>query len=594
MSDSLTSGAQAPEEEGAAREAEAREQAPSKRAAWKRVWQLFLYTASIVGLISASINLNNCRLSRNREKEQQRIESSKFRVLVPLQASSKEYLDFMQMEPGASYDRDGKDGEFSSKVAQNIRDSIKAARETWFGLPNKKLDKDKIDFYFFPEGFDEKSYARAFERSLVEAHLAQRTVIALIGNASSSATTKYGELCGRQYIELSTESKKLLLDRGREKVELSAATEELLYESGKPKTSGVLEAKIPMILPLATATSLTHSLRVDGVPAALRLPPANDRQAKFIAEVLLKAIKPSAIRTIVVKDLSNPVYSEDLLEGFRENYVQHPLAEYEKHKSEYPEQKPPNDFGRILSVISVGGKPGDLSAPFTYPMLTELKPTALVIFGMTNTSLETLAQVKASKLKFDYIILSDGAVDEYLASRIASMVDPDQLKNIYLTFPLPCAMPAALDAILQQKFGQVRKRDFELTHALFVTDSAFVVLSLLEKLAEGGWAKPAKQFVAETVADWRNSAKGSVSKAIVAEFPPANVAGFPPTKRDYMIDHFGNTTNLDYHLYRVEVPKDFGGANHGKSDIGWRHAVEMCPLEVHTRPQENGGLACLE
>ena len=554
---------------------------------------------ALIGVYASYIEIDNRKQAGEEKKQQQQIAESKFRVLVPLQASSKEYLDFMQMEPGASYDQDGKNGEFSSKVAQNIRDSIKAAYLAWFALPDKKLSKEKIDFYFFPEGFDDKSYSRAFERALVEAHLAGRKVIALIGNASSSATQKYGEFCGMQYIELSAESKKLLNERGKNYIELSAESKKLLdelTESGKPKAM-VLDSKISMLLPLATATSLTHSLRVDGVPAALRLPPANDRQAKFIADFLLKPVtpaaendkqvkNPAAIRTIVVKDLSNPVYSEDLLEGFRENYVQQPLAEYEKYKSLYPDSKPPNNFGRILSVMSVGGKPGNLSTPFLYPMMTELKPEALVIFGMTNTSLETLAQVKASKLNFKYIILTDGAVDEYLISRIASMVDPAQLKNIYLTFPLPCVMPTALDTILQQKFGMGRKRDFELTHALYVTDSTFIVLSMLEKLAQAGWSKPAKQFVEETITEWRDSAKGSSSKAIIAEFLPS--------KRDYMIDHFGNTTNLDYHLYRVEVPKGLSDSNHGRSNIKWIHALEMCPVNLHSQPQQDNALPCMD
>jgi hypothetical protein len=386
--------------------------------------------------------------------------------------------------------------------------------------------------------------------------------VALIGNASSSATLRYAEFCGKEAWELLPENVELLK---REKPSWIPLMTRLFPERK-------LNVKIPMILPLATATSLTHNLRVLGVPAFLRLLPANDKQANFISSLLLNAPPPYALRTIVIKDLSNKVYSEDLVESFRENYVQHPLAKLQIDRAEHPTQTFTDKFGRILSVVSVGGEPGEFTAPFLYAELGALKPDALVVFGMTNTSLETLAQATASKLNFRYVILTDGAVDEYLEPRIASLVGSPQLKNIYLTFPLPCAMPSALDNILSKVLGDKSRSNFELTHSLYVADSVFVVLSLVEKGLESPNGEPAKEFIIKSISNWKEAANNASGKAIELHFPYSD--------REYRIDRFGNTLNIEYHLFHLKVQNSSKSKAGLPVDFDWKHS-ELCPSAMH-------------
>lgn len=464
------------------------------------------------------------------------LDGRKFRILVPLQSNTGEYLDYIQPNSKSSAD-DLNKFPFSSKVSRNIRDTINATRNSWFLGSDRFLTKDKIDFYFFPEGYDKKSFADSYERALTDAMKDDREIVALVGNVSSSSTLEYARLAGNEKI-----GNKLMENRTKD---------------GSVKIDG----RVPMILPLATSTSLTNNLRVEGVPSFLRFPPANDKQARFIAKFLLTS-QPNALNSILVKDLTNKTWSEDLVESFRNEYVQEPLKVYEEHRVLYP--KIEANFGRILAVPSIGG---EFSSPFLYPSITALKPDALVIFGMTNGSLETLAQAKASDLKFKYIILTDGAVDEYLITRIVTLVDPEQIKRVRLSFPLPCSMPNELKSILSnvdkmEKGSQPNYRDFDMTHSLFVSDSVFTLLYVLENQLKQGNKKPAREIISEIINKWKDDAKDG-EKAIDVIFPDS--------KRKYKIDQLGNTTNLDYHLFRIE----FEEVNEEKIPL-WKHDEE-CP-----------------
>ena len=532
----------------------------------------------ILALISFYTFCNSTRdrvTSYFQNEKKQTFDARKFRVLVPLQANTKEYLEYMKRDITVSYSStpynlDGLRKEYSSKVSKNILEMIIAANGHWFE-ENRKLTKERIDFYFFPEGTDsdENSYQRSFEKALVKAKYDDREIIALIGNVSSSVTKKYGEFCGKDNIEITKENAKILKDK---EIKLRKNID----------NGYILPSKIPMLLPLATATSLTDDLRVSGVPALIRLPPANDKQAKFISDFLLniKNKNSPALKAVIAKDLSNPVYSEDLVENFRANYVQQPLKDIQDMRAKTNlDLTVPDNFGRILSVIPIGNKPGQFSSPFLYPTIKSLNPDTLIIFGMTNTSLETLAQTKASGLVFKYIILSDGAVDEYLVPRIASLVN-NQVQNIYLTFPLPCSIPKEVERILSptlQSTGIDIRQDFSLTHALYVADSAFIVLDLLEKIVndESMPSEDGRILIGSSIKKWQDSATNETGNVIDVKFPKSD--------RSYKIDRFGNVINIDYHLFHAIIKNKSRGT---VLDVDWVHDKEQCPLKQNGLVEE--------
>lgn len=308
-----------------------------------------------------------------------------YTVLVPLAATGSETNAFLDKKDGSTYE-----APYSNKASQNIRDIVEVAKKQWIeNNAGKKLKIDDIEFFCFPEGYDEDkdSFEKAFNHAMTIAKEKNRKVIGLLGNVSSTSTLKYGEFCSKE--------------------------------------------KLPMILPLATATNLIQALKLKGVPAVLRLPPANDKQAVKISEFLLEK---QIYDTVIIRDLTNETYSSDLVESFRENYVQKPLSI--KSKS-----------GEILGTISIGGKE---TSPFLYSTLSSNK-NGLVIVGMTNSAIETLAQVKASNSKYKLIILTDGAVDEYLGERIKKVLSGEALTDIYIAFPTPCVISKSIEGYIQLK-----------------------------------------------------------------------------------------------------------------------------------------------
>ena len=520
---------------------------------------------AILGIVTLLIGAYYSFFQVKGDVDKSYLDGRKFRILVPLQSNTSEYLDFVQPYSKSDVD-DMNNLNFDSKVSRNIRDTINATKNSWFSRTDKILTKDKVDFYFFPEGYDEKSYKSAFEKALVIAEKDNREIVALIGNVSSTSTAEYAKLSGKQTVEVS--------DENREKLESLKHTRfgwilswSYFFTRWGNKDFHSIKSKIPMILPLATATSLTNNLRVEGVPSFLRLPPDNNKQATFIAKVLLES-KPNSLKSIIVKDLTNKKYSEDLVESFRLKYVQDPLKTFEDDREKYPSIA--GNFGRILAVTSIGG---EFSSPFLYPSITSLQPDALVIFGMTNGSLETLAQAKASNLKFKYIILTDGAVDEYLITRIITLVDQDQINSIRLSFPLPCSLPKELEEILSNidkpnKDSKLNLKDFDMTHSMFVSDSLFSLLTILENGLKDTNQKDndADKIVTDTINKWKSEAKGG-EKAIEVLFPEFSQG----VKRSYKIDQLGNTTNLEYHLFRIETTEV-----NGVKTPRWKHD-EFCP-----------------
>jgi hypothetical protein len=436
---------------------------------------------------------------------------SKFRILVPLETRYTDYIKFVQN--GDRLDPKNLD----SRASKNINTAIDKALTQWkldYPQDAQKISAD-LDFFFFPEGSasDKEVAKKAFSKALEISKTENRQIIALIGNISSTSTQTYGEFCA--------------------------------------------EKQIPMILPLATATDLLHSLR--NVPAVLRLPPSNEKQADLIARFLLeKAVvdngKRNAIRTLLVKDLSNKVYSDDLINVFRSLYVQNPLKQFADEKNANGSST--KQFGRIIGTIPIGI---DATNPFLDTHISNPEADALVLFSMTDPALETLAQVQATKIKFPYIILTDGAVDQYLLERIGGVIPKEDLPNIYLTFPLSCPMPSELDDLM----GNTGYKDgLDLTHSIYVADSAYIALNLVKNGFIANEQADLKGYLIKTIKEW--SAKGSIEVPVYKN-------------RRYTTDSSGNCALYPYHLFQIKVTT---GKN-GEVIPRWEHA-KMCPATVHS------------
>lgn len=510
---------------------------------WSKTWGKIVAVGVIVGIVASGIGLVVFLKSNLQEAERAKQSQRKFRVLVPLLASSQEYLRFMELALGERYDEE----KYSKKVSRDFLNAIKASADYWFAeykpVNESFFNKERVDFYHFPEGYDKETYKQAFERALLQAMHDNTEVVGVIGNVTSTVTQEYGKLCG-----------------GRE-------TSPGIQEYGKLHEGNV---RFPMILPLATATNVTHQLINNGVPAVLRLPPANEKQTKLISDFLLNQPGKAAVRALIVKDLTNLVYSTDLVDSFRTHFVLNPLETAQNIKILAPGAKSSLPFGRVLGVMPAGGETG---APFLYPAIDRLQPDALLLFGMTECALETLLQARASRLQSKYTILTDGSVDEYLIPRVVGILSQDQIKSIYLTFPLetpehPCVKPVMSG--LEEK----DRRNLDMTHAIYVIDAAQIMLTVLEeKIVRQHDPRPASVSVAETIDKWRKDAERNRTKSIDIKFPCSD--------RKYIIDQFGNTTNIEYHIFRADFSKKSGiKGTINQVDVQWKHH-EKCPCFDH-------------
>lgn len=79
----------------------------------------------------------------------------KYRVLVPLYASSQEYLQYMGRSDGRF-----PASNFQRKVSLDTLYALEAGKSAWFRRnPSKYLKSENFEFYYFPEGYDEASNA---------------------------------------------------------------------------------------------------------------------------------------------------------------------------------------------------------------------------------------------------------------------------------------------------------------------------------------------------------------------------------------------------------------------------------------------------
>lgn len=472
----------------------------------------------------------------------------KYRVLVPLYAGNQEYLDFI-----GKYNGRFPISEFQRKVSIDTLYALEAGKSAWFRQypQDKNLKSENFDFYYFPEGYDEPSYKAAFEKAMSVADEEDVEVIAAIGHVTSTATKAYASFYGKQ--------------------------------------------RLPLIMPMATATDLTNYLRGTWrVPAILRLVPTNAKQSELLSSFLLNN---GAYRVIIAKDLSNPAYSGDLVEGFRTHFVTQPFEIQRKKK---PADNRPMflvNHGEIVAVIPAGGESG---APVTYPEIKEMTSDAFVMIGMTNFSLETLAQARASSVNAKFTVFTDGAIDEDLLPRVNSLLS-DANKNrriirdripvkgiIYISFPLDEPMPKQLEEKIFNQFHEWGgpPRNLAMTHSLYVVDAAQIVLQLIKgSVADQGYSlfASARGAVADKIEEWNK-------KNVTSE----NFSTYDP-QRKYKLDTSGNALNIEYHLYRASLPgvterdiKEFaddktkGYAIKRWASIAWVHD-EACPAPSHKK-----------
>jgi len=442
------------------------------------------------------------------ESNQQERANRRVRVLVPLLATQEEFLKFMHMEEkrGLKYSSQYK---FSKKVSRDVMNSVTSAAQSWFAVHRTQqvgLSDDKVDFYFFPEGHDEVSYKRALTKAIKESLFDGFEIASLIGNVTSTATVEYGKLVGGLKEGICKEI-------------------QVLNETCGP---------FPMILPMATAANVTQTLRSNGVDAVLRLPPDNKQQAKLIAESLLRRSNKPIQKCVIVRDLSNKQYSNDLYENFQAAYVKEPLDASQKTNNSTENGKQVS-WGTILTSIPSGGEQGN--EPI-FATIEKQTPEAVLVFGMTEVSLDTISQLRVSKFKPTVAILTDGAVDEYLQPQIRPIIDPRSKTELYLSFPLDEPNPSSVEEITKT-LPLEDKRNLEMTHAMYVIDSVYIVLTLLD---EGIFKQKRLEVTSKMMTDQINALYKDGSK---------NIGIAVPSKVAYAFDVFGNSTGLDYHLYRV-------------------------------------------
>jgi hypothetical protein len=494
---------------------------------WAAILGIIASITSLIGLIFGALSWMTPAAATHPRK---------YRILVPLQANSSEYSAYMQREGNVTFE-----GRYTNKASQNIREIVNAAQKQWLADPNQRVlpGKDDIDFFCFPEGHEgeKESFERAFDHALKAAKAADREVVAVLGNVSSTSTLKYGDFCGTH--------------------------------------------KLPMILPLATATNLLHELGVRKVPAVLRLPPPNDKQAQVISDFLLN--QKNIQQTVVVKDLTNDAWSRDLVDNFRESYVQKPLSD--------PKAREAGKFGHIISVVPVGGPE---TQPFLYSILGgSPQEDALLVIGMTNASVETLTQAKTSNANYTYTILTDGAVDEYLDRQIISIQGEKALHNLYLAFPVPCVMPEALKGYI--KAGpSLNVDDFKMTHALYVADGAYIIMSMLNNGLKDNAEASGRQIIIDAIDKLRSDAKQRENDMLARGELPKEPVGQPINftlpfnidgSRQYIIDKAGNNINASYYLFNIVA------APTGKSSIDWKRAKDMPPSPLKCSEEAGDGSA---
>jgi hypothetical protein len=424
-----------------------------------------------------------------------------FRILIPLYATEQEFLNYLKS--------DGKypENSYTRKVSIDIINTVNATADAWFSK-HPDQNRNRVELFFFPEGTNPEQYELALQKALDT----EAVVIGSIGHVTSSVSAAYGKLYAKH--------------------------------------------RIPLILPLATATNLPHYLTsTTKVPAVLRLPPSNEKQAAVISSFLLNKYSrgPSAV---LVRDLSNPTYSNDLVESFRVGFTRQPFRNAESLSGNAVDSV---NHGRILATFPTG----DVSdPPILNPVIERLRPDALLLFGMTEPSLEALIQMKASQLHPTDVFFTDGAVDEYLLPRLRRLMrdaPPESAPSfgngrIYMTFP--SENPKLPQFLIDELQPEVAK-NLELTHGRYVSDAVQIFLWAVHHKIISDRSTAANEIVIRMLLDWQtNEPKGGKIRGVDFLEP-----------RTYLLDESGSSQNLNYHIFFSTLP----------GLTPWAHARNDCP-----------------
>lgn len=517
-------------------------------------------TAVVLGIVTiagTAFTIYQVRKDSQKEKADQIQANRRFRILVPLFASNQEYLNYMKLPAHAKYRIE----DLSRKVSSDTAKTVNAARSAWLKSPNgvslsSSFPADKVDFYFYPEGTNDDSYRRAYLKALDEAKNDGYEPVAIMGHVTSTVTLA----CGDIYRKITQEN--------NEKAKSEDDKEKLI--------------PLPMILPLSTATSLTYSLSLNDGPAVVRLPPANDRQTELISDFLNFK---RANRVTIVKDLSNTIYSDDLIDSFHSHFVDEPF----RNKSLLDQFQV--QHGEILATVPAGGTSGE---PFLHTGISSIRGDALLLFAMTEVSLETIAEARAIGFTAKYTLLTDGAIDEHLIPRANALISgqgraragvvPDS-NTLYLTFPLDEPLPGKLKGVLAEVPESNTQssvsdpddpKNLSMTHAIYVTDAVQILLTILYRnLMIAKNPSPGRDVISSIFHDWQ---RGGKIDGVSFSYDP---------ERIYQIDAFGNSINMKYHLFKAILP----GIVKGKLDLKafkWVHDKENCkwerPAEHQNRP----------
>lgn len=464
------------------------QESKSRKVGWRRIpkqlWALFGGIALVFGFLG----LNAFDM----------LPAKRYTVLVPLYATTDEYLRFMRGERLSEFDRE---------VSAELKAAIETARRRWVSGDGAEQTKrqellDRVDFFFYPEGVSIPTYRSAFEKALAIQEQDKREVVAAIGHVTSTATEAHAEH----------------------------------YD----------DTDIPIILPLATATSLIDTLNSRSVEA-IRLVPNNRKQAERIARYLLgkeEKIPTGWLptdtpypRALVVVDMSNPAYSTDLLDEFRNQFSRLPFKDAGGAEE-------PISHGQIVASIPVGA-PG--AVPLINGSLGELSPDALLLFGMTEQAMEVMAQAEAAGLSVRTGVLTDGAIDDYLLPRIQAVRqeglrirsltrgneetngESAVLSNLLLAFPV-----SEREWVLMEEISQTRQT--RMGHSLYVMDAAQILLDALSRFEQRTLKfGSGRRFIKEEFRRWKRNGSITVS--------------FTHRPKHYMIDSRGESVVGCYYLW---------------------------------------------
>jgi ABC-type branched-subunit amino acid transport system substrate-binding protein len=434
----------------------------------------------------------------------------KVTVLVPVQGETS----------------DQQDPPYASKISRDTVTTVARARRLYES--NKGALGNAVVFVHYPEGADARS---RYDQAIQQIDLAaseNRPAVAVIGHTSSQATLDAGPAYAKHGLTI--------------------------------------------LMPYATRTDISRELcALEGkishtthrhTPFALALPPPNAQQAATIAGFLRERLspdpdkaakgaaqKPSRVPKVVLfRDALNAAYSADCA-----NRLQELLEEVPSGKSEPPIE--------VIADISAGGTSGQW---YISDELVKAKPDAVVVIGGTKVAVEVLRQAKAVGLNPRFTILTDGAVDLNLVSRVKQALSTDGTQGVlpgevFVMFPESAVVPNGYEPIFTEDASAYRNIR-GLSHAAFLSDAVYLAMmsirnahvqssDCLPQIIDRYWHRkpsgPSVLFLDQLQAAMSTNV-GSKGYAISAGL----LLG---SKRTYEFSEVGTRSeeNLQYYVYRL-------------------------------------------